>query len=215
MTYFTDKKNWTCSACTGSECQENDLGLKKENATFISQKEHPELSDTKERGPDAEAKSNSSKDSDNPIATVDCSVASDKMRDGCNANAISCSATSNNATEPSSIASQEASAASTKDTTNPEQVEGDKPGSEELPAVVSPSQEKTEPKKIERAPAASSSIQQSECKQTGNGNSEGTSFSLTHYFLEMTLNIMLFSLHDTEESASVLGFQTPPGYHFI
>ncbi|OQU81100.1 hypothetical protein SORBI_3006G008300 [Sorghum bicolor] len=162
----------TFSACTGSECQENDLGLKKENATFISQKEHPELSDTKERGPDAEAKSNSSKDSDNPIATVDCSVASDKMRDGCNANAISCSATSNNATEPSSIASQEASAASTKDTTNPEQVEGDKPGSEELPAVVSPSQEKTEPKKIERAPAASSSIQQSECKQTGNGNSE-------------------------------------------
>ncbi|CAD6264349.1 unnamed protein product [Miscanthus lutarioriparius] len=154
----------TFSACTGSECQEG--------ADTTQNKEHLELSDTKERGPEAEAKSNSTKDSDNPIAKVDSSVASDKIRDGCNANAISCSATSNSATEPSSIPSQEASAASTKDTTNPGQVEGDKPSSEELPADVSPSQGKIEPKKIEHAPAASSSVQQRERKQAGNGNTE-------------------------------------------
>ena len=141
---------------------------------------------------------------------MDSSVASDKIRDGCNANAISCSATSNSATEPSSIPSQEASAASTKDTTNPGQVEGDKPSSEELPADVSPSQGKIEPKKIEHAPAASSSVQQRERKQAGNGNTEGTSFNLIHYFLELASYIILFSLHAIEESASVLGFQTPP-----
>lgn len=168
-----------------SEREENDLGLEKENVTFTSQKEHLELSDTKETfvgSPKAEAKSNSTKDSDNPIAKLDSSVASNKMIDGCSANAMSCSATSSNATKPSSIASQEASAASLKDPTNPEQVEGDKSSSDKLPADVSPSEGKIEPKKIEHAPAASSSIQQHECKQTGNGNAEGTLFNLIHLF---------------------------------
>ncbi|AQK53599.1 hypothetical protein ZEAMMB73_Zm00001d051092 [Zea mays] len=162
----TDKNN--------SEREESDLALEKESATFTSQKQHlEELSDAKETfigGPEVEAKSNSTKDSDNPIAKVGSSVASDKMRDGCNANAIPCPATSNHTTEPSSVASQEASPASTKDTAIPEQVE--RPSSEELLADVSLPQGKVEPKKTEPAPAASSNIQQHGCKQAGNGNTE-------------------------------------------
>jgi hypothetical protein len=196
-------KTWTCSPCAGGESQEgadttqnmndtdknnsereeSDLALEKESATFTSQKQHlEELSDAKETfigGPEAEAKSNNTKDSDNPIAKVGSSVASDKMRDGCNANAIPCPATSNHTTEHSSIASQEASPASTKDTAIPEQVE--RPSSEELLADVSLPQGKVEPKKTEPAPAASSNIQQHGCKQAGNGNT-GTSFNLIHYF---------------------------------
>ncbi|AQK51614.1 hypothetical protein ZEAMMB73_Zm00001d049936 [Zea mays] len=171
----TDKNN--------SEREESDLALEKESATFTSQKQHlEELSDAKETfigGPEAEAKSNSTKDFDNPIAKVGSSIASDKMRDGCNANAIPCPVTSNHTTEPSSVASQEASPASTKDTTIPEQVE--RPSSEELLADVSLPQGKVEPKKTEPAPAASSNIQQHGCKQAGNGNT-GTSFNLIHYF---------------------------------
>ncbi|TKW22425.1 hypothetical protein SEVIR_4G227600v4 [Setaria viridis] len=181
------------SPCTGGECQggvggtqnvnatdkdssereESALALEKEKATFTSQKEHMELSNTKEsfvEGPQAEVISNSTKDSDNRTAIMESSVASDKMRYGCNT--IPCSATSTNTNEPSSIASQEASAASTKGTTNPERVEGDKPSSMELPDDGSPSHGKVDPEEIELAPVASSSMQQHESNQTGNGNTK-------------------------------------------
>ncbi|OEL20533.1 SWI/SNF complex subunit SWI3D [Dichanthelium oligosanthes] len=182
----------TFSPCIGTKCQggadgtqnandtdkdsskreESALALEKENDTFTSQKEHVELSNAKEsfgEGPQMDVKSNSTKDSDNRTAKVESSVASDKMRDGCDT--IPCSAISNDTNEPSSIASQEASAASTKDTTDPERLEGDRPSSQELPADDSPSQGKVEPEEIEHAPVASSSMQY-ESNKTGNGNTE-------------------------------------------
>ncbi|CAN6234209.1 unnamed protein product [Urochloa humidicola] len=178
------------SPCTGGECQgsadgtqnvngtdkdsskseESALGLEKEDA---SQKEHMELSNPEEsfvEGSQLEVKSNSTKDSDNQIAMVESSVASDKVRDGCNT--IPCSATSINTNEPSSIASQEASAVSINDTTNPEQIEGDKPSCKELPDDESPSQGNIERKDIECASVASASMQQHESNKTGNGNTE-------------------------------------------
>ncbi|RLM74084.1 SWI/SNF complex subunit SWI3D-like [Panicum miliaceum] len=178
------------SPCTGGECQggadgtrnvndtdkdsskreEGALTLEKEDA---SQKVHLELSNTEVpfvEGPQAEVKSNSTKDSDNQTAKVETTVASDKMRDGCNT--IPCSATSNNTNEPSSITSQETSAASTNATTNSERLEGGKSSSKELPDDDSPSQGKVEPKEIEHAPMALSSMQQHKSNQTGNGNTE-------------------------------------------
>ena len=176
----------TCSSCTGGECQggadgtqnvndtdkdsskreESALTLEKEDA---SPKECLELSNTEEsfvEGPQAEVKSNSTKDPDNPTA------ASDKMRDGCNT--IPGSAASNNTNEPGSVTSQEASAASANATTNREQLEGEKFSSKELPDDDSPSQGRVVPKEIECAPMASSSMQQHKSNQTGSGNTEGT-----------------------------------------
>ncbi|XP_062184146.1 SWI/SNF complex subunit SWI3D-like [Phragmites australis] len=151
--------------------EDSALTLRKLNASFTSQKEHQELSNTKGSCveiPQVEANTNSTKDFDNPTDMVENSSASDKMRDECDS--ISHSVTSNNTNEPSSIASQEASAASTEDTTGPERVEGDKLSSEELPADVSPSQGKVETKKIEHA--ASSSVQHHESNQTETSNTE-------------------------------------------
>ncbi|KAF8749624.1 hypothetical protein HU200_012642 [Digitaria exilis] len=181
------------SPCIGGECQGgadgtrnvNDtnkdfskregsaLALEKENATFTSQKERLELPNTKEsfvEGPQAEVKSNSTKESDNQAAKVESSVAYDEMRDGYHT--IPCSATSNNTNEPSSLASQAASAASTKYTTNPERVEGDKASSKELSDNDSPSERKVELEENEHVPVASSSMEQLEPNQTGNGNTE-------------------------------------------
>jgi len=172
------------SSCTGGECQggadgtqnvndtdkdsskreESALTLEKEDA---SPKECLELSNTEEsfvEGPQAEVKSNSTKDPDNPTA------ASDKMRDGCNT--IPGSAASNNTNEPGSVTSQEASAASANATTNRELLEGEKLSSKELPDDDSPSQGRVEPKEIECAPMASSSMQQHKSNQTGSGNTE-------------------------------------------
>ncbi|CAL5028989.1 unnamed protein product [Urochloa decumbens] len=178
------------SPCTGGECQgsadgtqnvngtDKDSSKREESALVLekddaSQKEHTELSNPEEsfvEGSQLEVKSNSTKDSDNQTAMVESSVASDKMRDECNT--IPCSATSNNTNEPNSIASQEASAASINDTTNPKQVEGDKPSSKELPDDESPLQGNIEQKDIECATVASSSMQQHESNQTGNGNTK-------------------------------------------
>lgn len=154
-----------------SKREESALALEKENATFTSQKERLELPNTKEsfvEGSQAEIKSNSTKESDNQTSKVESNVAYDEMRDGYNT--IPCSATSNNTNEPSSLASQAAGAAST----NPERVEGDKPSSKELSDNASPSERKVELVENEHVPVASSSMEQLEPNQTGNGNTEGT-----------------------------------------
>ncbi|KAG2570335.1 SWI/SNF complex subunit SWI3D-like isoform X1 [Panicum virgatum] len=172
------------SSCTGGECQggadgtqnvndtDKDSSKREESALTLekevaSPKECLELSNTEEsfvEGPQAEVKSNSTKDPDNPTD------ASDKMRDGCNT--IPGSAASNNTNEPGSVTSQEASAASANATTNREQLEGEKLSSKELPDDDSPSQGRVVPKEIECAPMASSSMQQHKSNQTGSGNTE-------------------------------------------
>lgn len=160
-----------------NKMEESALDLEKEKVTITSQKEHVELSNTKEsfvKGPQAEVISNATKDSDNRTAIMESGVASDKMRDGCNT--ILCSATSTNTNEPSSIASQEASAERTKDTTNPEGVEGDKPSSMELPDDGSHLHGKVGP----------SSMQQHESNLTRNSNTKGTLFDLIHYCFHCT-----------------------------
>ncbi|GJN11980.1 hypothetical protein PR202_ga30220 [Eleusine coracana subsp. coracana] len=98
---------------------QGDVIIEEQNAAFILQKEHQELSHAEGSSvdvPQADAETHRTTDSDNPVTVVENSGASDKMRDGCDIILQSATPHDTYRNEPSLMSSQEDIAASTEDT---------------------------------------------------------------------------------------------------